>query len=64
MVVYTCPECGCDLVFSQILTSPPINVAECKNCGYLDEQPEHIERVVYDPSMLKSIVYKQLGVKE
>ena len=52
MIVFTCPECGGDLRYSDICTYPPIHVAECPVCGWREEKRENIKRIPYTNSCL------------
>lgn len=54
MLVYTCPKCGGDLQFITIATYPPINVAECPNCGWREEKRDKIEKIPYKTSDVAS----------
>lgn len=48
MVIYTCPECGHDIL-SEILTSmPPIHRDYCPNCGWEHSETEEIIRIPYN----------------
>lgn len=33
MIIYTCPECGHDLIDYSLTSDPPISKKECLNCG-------------------------------
>lgn len=51
MIVYTCPQCGHDLMESVIATYPPIHRKECPNCHwYWESTPEPIRRIPFQPS--------------
>lgn len=34
MIIYTCPECGHDLIDYSLTSDPPISKKECLNCGW------------------------------
>lgn len=40
MIVFTCPECGSDLVPYTIATYPPIHAYRCFNCGWTHEEKQ------------------------
>ena len=45
MIIYTCPECGADLLASVIYTYPPINCMDCPSCGWhWESEPEPTEQ--------------------
>ena len=51
-IIYTCPECGCDLQPYEICVNPPIPGKYCPNCGkHWESQPkeERILRIPYNP---------------
>ena len=54
MLVYTCPECGEELQFSDIATYPPIHIAECLSCGWREEKRDTIEKIPYKTSDVSS----------
>ena len=37
MIIYTCPNCGEPLSSYVVTTNPPINVTECRKCGWRKE---------------------------
>ena len=37
-IIYTCPQCGGDLVAVQLTCNPPINRMECPKCGWSHEE--------------------------
>ena len=43
--IYTCPKCGHDLSNSIIATNPPIQVYECRNCGWSHEEEEREQNI-------------------
>lgn len=50
MVIYTCPECGGDLVDYVITTYPPISAKKCLNCDWRwEDKMDVIKRVPFDP---------------
>lgn len=59
MLVYTCPKCGKDLQFTVVATYPPINVAECPNCGWREEKGDKIERIPYKAITVGNDVYSK-----
>lgn len=40
MIIFTCPECGSDLVPYTIATYPPIHAYRCFNCGWVHEEDQ------------------------
>lgn len=58
MIIYTCPKCGADLMFYQIDTYPPIDVASCTRCGLEHKKTQEIERVPYtiDEAAVNTVV--------
>ena len=40
MIIFTCPECGSDLVPYTIATYPPIHAYRCFNCGWVHEEAQ------------------------
>ena len=40
MIIFTCPECGADLVPYTIATYPPIHAYRCFNCGWVHEEDQ------------------------
>lgn len=50
MVIYTCPECGGDLVDYVIATYPPISAKSCPNCGWRwEDKMDVIKRIPFNP---------------
>ncbi len=52
-IIYTCPECGKDLVNTVIATLPSIERWECSECGwyYEEGQQKEIIRIPFNPTM-------------
>ena len=43
-IIYVCPECGDNLIYITLDTSPPTKTVQCKKCGW-----SHTEEPVYIP---------------
>lgn len=54
MIVYTCPNCGGDLVDYVITTYPSIQAKKCLRCGWRwESQTSPICRIRFEPSKEK-----------
>ena len=50
MVIYTCPECGGDLMPYVITTYPPISACMCLKCGWRwESEREELRRIPFVP---------------
>lgn len=47
MIIYTCPECGHDLLSEELTCYPPIHRDYCPNCGWEHSKQEKIERIPF-----------------
>lgn len=56
MIIYTCPECGTDLIETATLTNPPRRHIECPSCGWerWHEDKEEIIRIPYGGNTYKA----------
>ena len=58
MIIYTCPECGGDLVDYVITTYPPIQAKKCLRCGFRwESKTTPVCRIRFDP--LDAVIYPQ-----
>lgn len=48
MIVYTCPECGHDLIEEVLDSYPPIYKKYCYNCGWSHSEQEEIIRIPFN----------------
>ena len=52
MLIYTCPNCGSDLIPYTIAVYPPIHTYVCFKCGWRHEEPQdHIVRIPFKDDM-------------
>ena len=52
MIVYTCPQCGGDLIAFVITTLPPITGQKCTRCSWRLEEPQkEIVRIPFEQRM-------------
>lgn len=47
MIIYTCPECGHDLLSEVLTCMPPIHRDYCPSCGWSHSKREKIERIPF-----------------
>lgn len=52
MIIYTCPECGHDLLREVLTCYPPINKDYCPNCGWSHSEQEEIIRIPFGGNSL------------
>ena len=58
-IIYTCPDCGNDLMDIMIATNPPIAIKECPSCGWrYEEKSAGIKRVPFKPEGVKYFEYQ------
>lgn len=52
MIIYTCPECGGDLMNLVLTSHPPIPEKYCMRCGWrwVGHRPDTITRVPFNPN--------------
>ena len=56
MIIYTCPECGHDLVDLLLTAKPFVIKKECLNCGWTGNiKPENIVRIPFDENETNNI---------
>ena len=48
IIIYTCPECGHDLIEERTATYPSNRIKKCAFCGWKSEEQEAIIRIPYD----------------
>lgn len=58
MIIYTCPECGHDLIIEAVTCIPPINKYYCPSCGWSHMTEEEAVRIPFGGNSLamKSLV--------
>lgn len=54
MIIYTCPECGHDLLTSELTCIPPIHRYECPKCGWKHEEREEVTRVSFGEPIIQT----------
>lgn len=48
MIIHTCPKCGKPLTSSIVTVYPPIDVSECRKCGWRHEsKPDSIKYIPF-----------------
>ena len=52
MIIYTCPECGHDLMIEALTSVPPINKYYCFNCGWSHTIRDEITRIPFGGNSL------------
>ena len=52
MIIYTCPECGHDLIIEVLTCIPPINKYYCCNCGWSHSTRDEVTRVPFGGNSL------------
>lgn len=52
---YECPECGGRMFTKALLTSPPINVAKCDDCGAVYQRPMYSDKPAALPSDFRRV---------
>ena len=60
-IIYTCPECGHDLVDLMLTTYPPKAQKKCFNCGWEwteQQQKEETIRIPFDKNVHKVTTFK------
>jgi Zn-finger nucleic acid-binding protein len=51
-IIYTCPECGLDLMDLVLTANPPILQKRCPNCGWVwTDKPTETIRVPFDDGL-------------
>lgn len=53
MIIYTCPECGHDLLSVVLTCYPPIYKDYCPNCGWSHSKQEEVVRVPFGGNSFK-----------
>lgn len=53
MIIYTCPECGHDLLSEVLTCMPPIYRDYCPSCGWSHSKQEEIVRVPFGGNNLE-----------
>lgn len=48
MIIYTCPECGHDLMSEVLTCNPPIHKNYCPNCGWSHSKQEEVVRIPFN----------------
>lgn len=48
MIIYTCPKCGEPLTSFIVAVYPPIDVSECRKCGWRHEsKPDSVKYIPF-----------------
>ena len=56
-IIETCPECGSDLLYEQLMAYPPIRIRRCAECGWSYSEQEEVIRVPFQiPSHYASLI--------
>lgn len=53
MIIYTCPECGHDLMSEVLTCMPPIHRYFCSKCGWSHSEQEEVVRIPYGGNSLE-----------
>lgn len=53
MIIYTCPECGHDLMSVTCACIPPIHEYHCYNCGWSHSNREEVVKIPFSNNNLK-----------
>ena len=53
MIIYTCPECGHDLMSEVLTCMPPIHRYFCSKCGWSHSEQEEVVRIPFGGNSLK-----------
>ena len=53
MIIYTCPECGRDLLSEVLTCMPPIYRDYCPSCGWSHSKEEEVVRIPFGGNSLK-----------
>lgn len=48
MIIYTCPECGHDIMSEVLTCNPPIHKNYCPNCGWSHSKQEEVVRIPFN----------------
>lgn len=66
MIIYTCPECGHDLMNEVLTCNPPIHEYYCPNCGWRHHDREEVVRIPFGGNGLamKSLVMREATDEE